>query len=279
VAQTPPRKIAAKKKEVTSPLSSLSIYGKQEMQRIARENSDKRIAEEVLRSPAADTLWEISGGGKPVTAANKTDLTLRIKRITGSDPLGYYQPPFLQKFGDQVVINPTKLNYADNPDKKFDSDIARSIAMQALTHEAGHRADIRRNNAPGENAPFKVPSVDLPPPPRPGKLVQVSPKEYRSETPYDPYGKQRAAQANVDSYYQTSRREGYAQAFATAMSILRNAPRLLQEGQTRDDYANALGKAEAFTPGTGGIVEALLKEKIFQKHPLQQIYKKKTEGR
>ena len=241
------------------------------MQRIAREDSDKRIAEEVLRSPAADTLWEISGGGKPTTLANAPSLPQRIKGFT---PLGYYQ-----KFGDQVVINPTKLNYADDPDKKFDSDIARSIAMQALTHEAGHRADIRRNDAPGENAPFKVPSVDLPPPPRPGKMVQVSPKEYRAEEPYDPYAKQRAARANVDLYYQTSRREGYAQAFATAMSILRSAPRLLQEGQTRDEYANELGKIEAFTPGTGGIVEALLKEKIFQKHPLQQMYKKKTEGR
>ena len=236
------------------------------MQRIAQSDSNKRIAEEVLRSPAADTLWELSGGGKPIRT--NTYAALMGGRGRSAKAAALYNPAL-----DAVGINPAGLE--DN----YNDEENRNQALKYLSHEAGHRADFRRYDTPGKNAPFKVPSVDLPPPPRPGKLVQVSPKEYRSETPYDPYAKQRAAQANVDSYYQTSRREGYAQAFATAMSILRDTPRLLQEGQTRDEYANALGKAEAFTPGTGGIVEALLKEKMFQKHPLQQIYKKKTEGR
>lgn len=273
MAQTPPRKIAAKKKALPLPLSSLGIYEKQEMQRIAREDSNKRIAKEVLRSPAADTLWELSGGGKPIRTNTYAELA-GLGGNNSSGRLGALYNPVL----DAVGINPAAL---DNNQGDAEN---RDTALNFLSHEAGHRVDFRRGgvypyDAPGKNAPFKVPSVDLPPPPRPGKLVQVSPLEYRSETPYDPYAKQRAAQANVDSYYQTSRREGYAQAFATAMSILRNTPRLLQEGQTRDEYANALGKAEAFTPGTGGIVEALLKEKMFQKHPLQQMYKKKTEGR
>ena len=221
----------------------------------------RRIAEEALLSPAADTLWEISGSGKPIRTNTAAEVLGRFQRNSAA-----YFPLW-----DGVGINPAELQSSDYKENQ-------NNALHALSHEAGHRADFRRNDAPGRNAPFKLPDVELPAPPQ-GKQVQVAPLEVRVEKPYDPYEKQREARGKVDKYYQTSPEEGYAQAFATAMSILRNTPRFLQEGKTRDDYANALGEAEAFTPGVGGIVEALLKEKVFQKHPLQRVYKKKTESR
>ena len=143
MAKTPPRKIAAKKKEVTSPLSSLSIYGKQEMQRIAREDSDKRIAKEVLRSPAADTLWELSGGGKPIRSNTYANL------VGGAAKVGALYNPAL----DAVGINPDEIRNNDNNEE------TQNTALRFLSHEAGHRADFRRPyDAPGKNAPFKAPS-------------------------------------------------------------------------------------------------------------------------
>lgn len=232
----------------------------------------QQLANKTLQSPAADTLWQISGGGKPITSSNRFDAMVGNLR----NFVGGYNPVL-----DQVSLNPSKPNFSDP-----DPDANAYDALNVISHEAGHRADFRRSDAPGRNAPFQLPKVDLPPAPPPtpikgGRMVQISPKELRIEYPQsnDPFARQRKlinnARGKVDPYYQTSPAEGYAQAFATAMEVLRNTPRILQKGTTRDEYANGLAEAEAFTPGTGGIVEALLKEPIFKNHPLQRFYKRK----
>jgi hypothetical protein len=232
----------------------------------------KRVAEETLRSPMADTLWQISGGGKPFTMSSPVAMI----RERASGAIASYRPLL-----DIVGLDPSALDGNENN--------MRSDATRSVSHEAGHRADSRLSNAPGRNAPFRLPSVDLPPAlPRSsntGALVQVSPKEWKvlEQESNDPFKRQRElankARGKVDQYYQTSPEEGYAQAFANAMTVLRSAPRMLQEGATPQEYAEELGKIEAETPGTGGIVESLLKEKPFQQHPLQRIYKRKVAGR
>lgn len=195
----------------------------------------KRVAEETMRSPMADTLWQISGGGKPIqTTSQMGTIPTRLKGAVAS------YVPFL----DVVSLDPSALQY--------DEDSMRSDATQSLSHEAGHRADSRRSDAPGRNASFEVPKP----------TGSLSPLEQK-------------ARGMVDWYYQTSPDEGYAQAFGNAMSILRNSPRMLQEGATREDYVKGLAEAESVTPGVGGVVEALLKEKPFQQHPLQRVYKRK----
>lgn len=223
----------------------------------------RRIAEAALRSPAADTLWAITGGGKPITTTSSV-----IPRLKGA--AATYAP-----WLDMVSIDPASLQNADSAENQRD-------ALMYLSHEAGHRADFRRNDTPGRNAPFKLPAATSPLPSsqtKTGKMVQVSPKEWQMQSSYDPLVRQRdlinAARSKVDPYYQTSPKEGYAQAFASAMDILRNAPHLLQEGAGRGEYAEGLGVQEAITPGVGGIVEALLQEPKFKEHPLQRFYKRK----
>jgi hypothetical protein len=230
----------------------------------------KKIVGETLRSPAADTLWQISGGGKPTTFSNLVATVL----LRARNGLAGYNPIF-----DNVIMDPSQESLNKNPEESM------GVALNALSHEAGHRADFRRSNPPGRNAPFRLPEIDLPPaPPRSpttGKLVQVSPKEWRvqEQKSNDPFERQRslvnAARSKVDAYYQSSPREGYAQAFASAMDVLRNTPQFFEKGKSRDDYAQELAKVEAETPGAGGIVEELLKEPVFKNHPLQRIYKRK----
>lgn len=232
----------------------------------------QQLAERTLNSPAADTLWQISGGGKPFRSASR----LSSLPISVMGALAGYNPIF-----DKIVFNPSHSHLSD-----LDPNVSAYNALNAMSHEAGHRADFKRSDAPGKNAPFKLPDVDLPLPPKnnavaSSEMVQVSPKEWRLEVPTskDPYARQRdlinVARSKVDQYYQKSPREGYAQAFAAAMDVMRGTPSFLAQGHTRDEYAQELAKAEAITPGTGGIVEALLKEPVYKNHPLQRIYKRK----
>lgn len=227
----------------------------------------QQLVERTLSSPAADTLWQISGGGKPRLASVP---------INGRGALASYYPIF-----DKIVFNPSHPDLSD-----LDSTVSAENALYAMSHEAGHRTDSKRSDAPGRNAPFKLPDVDLPLPPKNNavalsKMVQVSPKEWRLEVPTskDPYARQRdlinVARSKVGRYYQKSPEEGYAEAFAAAMDVMRGTPSFLAQGHTRDEYAQELAKTEAITPGTGGIVEALLKEPVYKNHPLQRIYKRK----
>jgi len=208
----------------------------------------KRIAQEVIRSPAADTLWQISGGGAPLTG---TGALANIGANLGGGWAGYYRP-----VSDNITINPSVFKmYGSSPEEEA---WAKEDMLRTLSHEAGHRADLalfnvaRGKKAPGRDAPFRVPKAQ-------GNL---SPQE-------------KMARKTVDTYYQTSPREGYAQAFAVAMELMRRTPELIATGELdRKAYAEGLAEDEAKTPGLGGIVEALLKgQPMYKNHPLQQFYK------
>lgn len=197
----------------------------------------KRVAKETLTSPLADTLWQLSGGGRPMTTANPLNPLTLAQTLYGANAA--YNPIF-----DAVTMSGRKLaGVGDAGEISYEAE-------RFLAHEAGHRADMRRGRAaPGRQAPFQLPRTS----------ATVTPKEM-------------AARKQVDEYYQKSPREGYAQAFATAVQIMRQSPELLKQGMPREEYAKELADAEATFPGVGGIVQGLLKEPAFKNHPLQQFY-------
>lgn len=211
-----------------------------------------KVTEETLKSPLADSLWAATGGGRPITAKGQ------VSRLLKPSALATYNPIF-----DMVEMRPEMLSAGTEED-------AREEARSALMHEAGHRATRYRlsKNAPGGDALFKLPPMQR------SQTAYGSP-ERRAED------REHMARSKVDKYYQTSPREGYAQAFEYAWQILTRMPKLMQEGDEeegvpydRSKYAEALADAEARRPGTGQIVSDLLKnEPMFRNHPLQAFYR------
>jgi hypothetical protein len=211
--------------------------------------SANRVIKETLTSPLADSLWSISGGGKPVTSRGY------LQQFVSPGALGTYDENL-----DWVTVIPREFPQTNEADIR---DRARGVLM----HEAGHRVQARRNpmDVPGGNAPFKLPPqsprVDF------GRSHD-NPPERRRQTV------ENLARFNVDSYYQTDPAEGYAQAFESAWQVLSRSPELLKKGYDRNAYAQYLAEAEAQRPGVGQIVSDLLKnEPMFRNHPLQAFYR------
>lgn len=95
------------------------------------------IAQALLASPTADSLWNVSGGNRPATAATG------LLNIMPRQPDGAYNPIF-----DIVALN-TSSESAKDPHE----------LRNVLIHEAGHRVRARGFGfgAPGNKAPFKLP--------------------------------------------------------------------------------------------------------------------------
>lgn len=219
--------------------------------------SANRVTKEVLTSPLADSLWSISGGGKPVTSRGY------LRKFLSPGALGAYDENL-----DWVTIIPREFPQTNEADIR---DRARGVLM----HEAGHRVQARRNpmDVPGGNAPFKLPpqSPQIPEP-------KASTGEFIAPADNSPERRRQTvenlARFNVDSYYQTDPAEGYAQAFESAWQVLSRSPELLKRGYDRNAYAQYLAEAEAQRPGVGQIVSDLLKnEPMFRNHPLQAFYR------
>lgn len=211
--------------------------------------SANRVTKEVLTSPLADSLWSISGGGKPIASRGY------LQQFISPGALGTYDENL-----DWVTVIPREFPQTNEADIR---DRARGVLM----HEAGHRVQARRNpmDVPGGNAPFKLPPKS--PQVNFGRSHDNPPERQRQTA-------ENLARFNVDSYYQTDPAEGYAQAFESAWQVLSRSPELLKRGYDRNAYAQYLAEAEAQRPGVGQIVSDLLKnEPMFRNHPLQAFYR------
>lgn len=193
----------------------------------------QRVTEGALNSPLGDTLMAVSGGGKP--SIDALDLSTRNKLIA---PIyDFFVPPNpVTGFGYRAggIYHPKK-------------DAVTLKSPQSLAHEMGHRRDFRVENRPSNDMRFVVPTL---------------PMETRGDV---------IARADIDPYYRKNDIEAYASAFDNAISLLRSFAG--DTAGTRDDYTNALVRKERETPGTGYIVESLLKEPIYSNHPVRRFYR------
>lgn len=193
----------------------------------------QKVTEEALNSPLSDTLTSVSGGGRP--AIDALALSARNKLIA---PIyhSFVPPDPVTGFGKKAGGT----YFA----KKDAIALARP---QSLAHEMGHRRDFMVENRPPNDKRFIVPNL---------------PMETRSDV---------IARADIDPYYRKNEIEAYASAFDNAITLLRSFAR--DTTGTRDDYANELVRMERETPGTGYIVESLLKEPIYSNHPVRRFYR------
>lgn len=208
--------------------------------RLLRRSPVRQEADELLRSPTADSLWAVSGGGRPsVTTSPFNPSSAAFPRL-GRSASGAYHP-----IADIVSLNPAEYPADEN------TEYRREDMRTTLAHEAGHRAQRKMGkDAPGGTLPYRLPRNDNPTP------------------------QESAARQAVDPYYRTDEKEGYAQAFERAFQILTRAPKLMAEGRlSREEYARSLAEVEANRPGTGTIVVDLLKSNaMFANHPLRQYH-------
>lgn len=120
---------------------------------------------------------------------------------------------------------------------------------EVLAHEMGHRRQMGSNPFKSAGAMYDAPNS-------------------APERPIE-----RAAFDKIDPYYKTSPSEGYAQAFKTAVQILRNTANPSSPILQDDKIRSGIGEAESVYPGVGSIIRSLLNEPIYAKHPLHQFIK------
>jgi hypothetical protein len=71
---------------------------------------------------------------------------------------------------------------------------------------------------------------------------------------------------NVDGYWRSDSEEARAQSFANAISLLRDTDKGLPQ-----NIREVIGQREGKTPGMGIILQDILQNPIYEKHPLRKI--------
>lgn len=80
-----------------------------------------------------------------------------------------------------------------------------------------------------------------------------------------PYSK---ALQKIDSYYQTSSNEAFSQTFANTFDLLRKTAKGVPP-----NFREVLAEREALTPGLGIMLQDILQEPIYAKHPLRAVFR------
>ena len=277
MAQTPPRKIAAKKKEVTSPLSS--------GERIAKANTEySKIAESpyfrdtlgVKQSVFPNYMGENGTYGYYDSSMNSIffnpdqpfagDRTPRkVLTHEGAHALtskGYEQFPSYAAVNRPTFETPFDESFSTS-DGKPPAIVNRETPDDKKAGRDATTFDRNKN------------TVTEPGPPR-----WYKPRGYMKERPMLP--SEAKAMGALDEYYAFAKpvehiytgeqsvisnpREAFAQAYTNAAGFLS------ETANDTTDFRNKIGRYEGNTPGAGAIVLDLLKgNPIYKNHPLKSI--------
>jgi len=218
----------------------------------AAEQSD--VLRELYRSPVADSLYQLFAPS-------------RLAAITKDDPMKGKAVGYLAPMSGAIALDPNR-NEHENMGQ------AGASARETLVHEIGHGVSAPKDFPRSKPAPI-IPEARYMSGDWTGMLANLSNTmpDYVQKHPRGHYVVNEAirqAAGKIDPYYRVQRSyepepyEAHAQAFKNAFTFLQETA-----GNPNMDYRKMAGELEANTPGMGMFVRDLLKQPLYERHPLR----------
>ncbi len=210
----------------------------------AEETSNYKL-QDLFRGPAMDSLGQLfSKGPPPIPYTFEGSNAGEYRK--GAHALGLSTAP--------QAYQADSSSYRKTP---ASTNITRP--KEVLIHEMGHAFRAVH----GESNPERWKAIE--------RQLLADPSESQQTKDRIASSELKRASKEIDPYYRDNPdEEKYAQAFVNAYRYLTDTAK-----DPKMDYRGYLGKLEGNTPGTGDIVLDLLKTKLFQKHPLQEVFQPK----